>query len=117
MHKNLFSDGDIDKKAKRKKHLNDIKRLFNFSSFIFFSIIFSGGLLWGLVDSYANIYLVNELKATSKMIGYSITISVAVSLPIYPFIKIIAEKIGHVHVIFMCLMCNVAKTMVFVSIK
>ena len=111
------TDGIVDKKAKRKKHLNDIKRLFNFSTFIFFSIIFSGGLLWGLVDSYANIYLVNELNATSKMIGYSITISVAVSLPVYPFIKTIAEKIGHVHVIFWCLMLNVAKTVVFVSIK
>lgn len=112
-----ITDGVVDKKAKRKKHMDDIKRLFNLSSFLFFGLVFSRGLMWGLEDAYGNIYLVNELGATSKMIGYSITISVVVSLPIYPFIKMIAEKMGHVHLIFICLVISYSRTIVFVLVK
>ena len=61
------SDGD--KKQKKKENRQEIRELFNSSALIFFAIIFQGGLMWGVRDTYLFIYLQEELKASSQLLG------------------------------------------------
>ena len=58
-----------DKKGKKKKNRKEIRELFNSSALIFFAIIFQGGLMWGVRDTYLFIYLQEELKASSQLLG------------------------------------------------
>ena len=46
---------------KKKEHRKALKQLFSWPALIFFGIIFHGGLLWGIHDTYISIYLQEEL--------------------------------------------------------
>ena len=66
---NATDNSDGDKKQKKKENRQEIRELFNSSALIFFAIIFQGGLMWGVRDTYLFIYLQEELKASSQLLG------------------------------------------------
>ena len=52
-----------------KENSMALKKLFNLPALIFFGILFHGGALWGVHDTYLLIYLQNELGASSKLVS------------------------------------------------
>ena len=110
----------IDKKTEndlKKLHKKEIKQLFTPSTLIYFGLVTANGLSWGIKDTYSSIYLVDEMKATYQMIGYSATISMISSLFILPFTNWIVEKIGDMHVIFITILVQLGQLLLMVLIK
>lgn len=61
---------DIAKKKEQKKeNRKSLKQLISGPALIFFGIIFHGGLLWGVHDTYVAVYLTEYLGASSQLIG------------------------------------------------
>ena len=58
-----------EKEEKKKKNRKAIKELFNWPILIFFGILFQGGVMWGVLDTYLFIYLQDELNASSQLIS------------------------------------------------
>ena len=64
------SELDQESKIERKKeNRRALKDLVNPSALIFFGILFGGGAMWGVHDTYLLIYLQNDLGASSQFIG------------------------------------------------
>lgn len=47
----------------------EILKLFNLPAIVFFAILFFGGILWGVHDTYLLIYLQDELGASSQLLS------------------------------------------------
>ena len=118
---NLSKEVDVTEKNTekdlKKLHRKAIKQLFTPSTMIFFGLVTANGLSWGIKDTYSSIYLVEEMKATYQMIGYSATISMISSLFILPFTNWIVEKIGDMHVIFITILVQLGQLLLMVLIK
>ena len=63
---------DLDKKQKKKQNRKELRELFNPSALIFFGIIFQGGVMWGIRDTFLFIYLQEELEASSQLLGLNV---------------------------------------------
>ena len=111
-----ISEKNTEKDLK-KLHRKAIKQLFTPSTMIFFGLVTANGLSWGIKDTYSSIYLVEEMKATYQMIGYSATISMISSLLILPFTNWIVDKIGDIHVIFITILVQLGQLLLLVLIK
>ena len=111
-----ISEKNTEKDLK-KLHRKAIKQLFTPSAMIFFGLVTANGLSWGIKDTYSSIYLVDEMKATYQMIGYSATISMISSLLILPFTNWIVDKIGDIHVIFITILVQLGQLLLLVLIK
>jgi hypothetical protein len=62
--------GGLDMKKKKKKETRRaLRQLFSPSALIYFGLIFNGGLLWGVHDTYLQLYLQEDLGASSQMLG------------------------------------------------
>lgn len=107
-------DKDGDKKDDKKK---EIKGLFSPSALIFFAIIFQGGIMWGVKDTYFFVYLQDELKADSAMIAYFNVISILSGVFVLPVAKFIIEKIGHVHICYLAIMVDVVRVIICSLVK
>ena len=65
---------NISKKQKKKENRKAIKQLFTPSAWIFFAMIFQGGLMWGIKDTYLFVYFQENLGASSQFIGLNNTV-------------------------------------------
>ena len=65
---------NISKKQKKKENRKAIKQLFTPSAWIFFAMIFQGGLMWGIKDTYLFVYFQENLGASSQFIGFNNTV-------------------------------------------
>ena len=97
---------------KMKNSFQEAMKLFSPPTLIFFGMIFQGGIMWGVKDTYFAVYLQQDLEASSQFIGYVNTISVVSGVLILPFAKWIIEGIGHVHICYLAIMIDVARLVI-----
>ena len=97
---------------KLRQNKEELMKLVTPSSLIFFGMILQGGLMWGIRDTYFNVFLQKELGMSSQLIGYTVTISVVSQILILPFAKWIIEGIGHIHICFLAIIVDVARLLV-----
>ena len=101
-----------DQEKKKKENRRALKKLFSPSAMIFFAMIFQGGLMWGVKDTYFFLYCQEELGATSQFIGYVGTISTVCGVLIMPFAKWIIESVGNVHLCYVAIMVDCVRLVV-----
>ena len=116
---NLRKEVDESKteKEKKKEHRKELKKLFTPSILIFLGLVTSSGLAWGIKDSYMNIYLVDEMKASYLMLGYAATISTATGLFTLPIAHWLVERVIPMHIIFFSLLSQFGLMLLYVLIK
>ena len=110
-------DKKSNEKEKNREHRKAVKQLFTPSALIFFLMLVSSGLSWGIKDTFLYVYLSEEMKASSKLLSYTSAISVGSGLLILPFSKWISEKIGHMHVLYFTIMVQMVQGLFAVVIK
>ena len=116
---NLRKEADESKteREKKKEHRKQLKKLFTPSILIFFALVASSGLSWGIKDSYLNIYLVQEMNASYLMIGYASTIATAAGIISLPIAQWFAKRFVLMHIVFFSLLGQFGLMILFVSIK
>jgi hypothetical protein len=68
-HGDSSDDGTGGLDMKKKETIKALRQLVSPSAIIFFGLIFNGGLLWGVHDTYLHLYLQEYLGASSQMLG------------------------------------------------
>ena len=104
-------------KSKKKENRKAIRQLFSPSALIFFAMIFQGGLMWGVKDTYFFVYLQDTLLASSEFLGFYNTIVSVAAVIIMPFAKWIIESVGHIHVCYICMILDAAKLVITTVIR
>ena len=110
-------DKNYNEKDKKREHRKAVRQLFTPSALIFFSMLVSSGLSWGIKDTFLYVYLSEEMEASSQLLAYTSAISVGSGLLILPFSKWISEKIGHMHVLYFTIMVQMVQGAFAVAIK
>ena len=62
----VHSEGQTKTMSQR---LAELMEILNAPAILFFAIIFFGGFVWGVYDTYLLLYLQDELKATSQLLS------------------------------------------------
>ena len=104
---------EATKKQRTKENRRALRDLVNPSALIFFGILFGGGAMWGIHDTYLLIYLQNDLGASSQFIGYFNTLGHLTPLLVLPFAKWIIEYIGNINLLYSSVIGECLRMLVF----
>lgn len=113
--------GKNEDESKKKQASSDnrkaIGQLFSPTALIFFAILFQGGIMWGVKDTYFYVYIQDELGGDSQLISYTNTIGVLSGMAVLPLAKWIIESVGHVHICYASIIIDCGRLVLCSYIK